>query len=90
MSKKGNAKSKDAVAQIPATVDVVNAPSHYRQGEVECIEAIRSALGKDGFEAYCKGNVIKYVWRHNHKPGSEGQDLAKAKVYLNWAKEGKS
>lgn len=70
--------------------DPVHAPTHYTQGEIECIDAIRSALGEEGFKAYCKGNVIKYVWRHNHKSGSEGEDLAKAAVYLGWAEEGKS
>ncbi|MGA1695113.1 MAG: DUF3310 domain-containing protein [Burkholderiaceae bacterium] len=57
-------------------------PSHYRQGPVECIDAIRSALGKDGFCDYCAGNVLKYVFRWRHKNGVE--DLKKASVYLGW------
>ena len=65
----------------------VNHPSHYNQGGVECIDAIRAALGKDGFEAFCIGNVIKYLWRYKHKNGLE--DLQKAEVYLNWAMEDK-
>ena len=62
--------------------DLVNHPSHYTQGGVECIEAIRSALGEDGFQASCVANVIKYVWRYKKKNGL--QDLAKAQVYLSW------
>lgn len=58
-------------------------PAHYKDGDVECIEAIRAALGDEGFEAYCTGNVIKYSWRYKHKNGLE--DLQKAQVYLAWA-----
>jgi len=42
--------------------DPVNKPSHYNAGEVETIDGIRAALG-EGFADYCRGNVIKYVWR---------------------------
>lgn len=31
---------------------------------------------------YCKGNVIKYLWRYRLKNGTE--DLRKAAVYLDW------
>jgi len=61
--------------------DNVTHPSHYNQHGVECIEAIRASLG-DEFESYCKGNVIKYLWRYQYKNGVE--DLKKAQVYLNW------
>ena len=57
-------------------------PSHYKAGDVECIDAIRSALGPEGFQFFCQGNVIKYVWRYQHKGGAE--DLQKAKVYIDW------
>lgn len=40
--------------------DEVNHPSHYTNGDIECIDAIRAALGKEGFIAYCRGNAIKY------------------------------
>ena len=59
-------------------------PQHYRQGGVECIDAIRAALG-EGFADYCTGNVIKYVWRYKHKNGL--QDLQKASVYLTWLRD---
>lgn len=62
-------------------VDMVNAPPHYRQGSVECIDAIESALGKDGHHAYLRGQVFKYLWRCKNK-GSCLQDLQKAEFYL--------
>jgi len=63
----------------------VNNPLHYNQDNgVECIEAIRASLG-DEFESYCKGNVMKYLWRYKYKSGVE--DLKKAQVYLNWMVE---
>ena len=61
-------------------IDMVNKPPHY-QGEVECIDAIASALGKEGFEAFCRGNAIKYIYRA-HKKGNYKQDLEKAIWYL--------
>ena len=61
--------------------DMVNQPPHYNQFGIECIEAIKASLG-DEFPAYCKGNVIKYLWRYKYKNGLE--DLKKAQVYLGW------
>jgi len=63
------------------TKDVVN-PQHYKNGEVECIEAIKSAVvGKDGFSGYLVGNVIKYLWRYESK--GKVTDLEKSNWYLN-------
>ena len=59
----------------------VRRPAHYNQGEIECCDALRSALGDDGFIDYCKGNVMKYVWRAGHKE-SEDEDLLKSLWYL--------
>lgn len=62
--------------------DLVNSPSHYTQGGIECIEAIESAVvNKSGLEAFLVGNVIKYLWRYEAKGGT--QDIEKAKWYLN-------
>ena len=66
-----------------ALPDMVNSPPHYRAGGVECIDAIRAALGHDGFIAYCRGNVIKYQFRADHKNGKE--DLKKAVWYSRMA-----
>ena len=60
--------------------DNVNRPKHYRKGSVECIDAIKSATG-DGYQFYLQGNIIKYMWRFNHKNGLE--DLQKAQWYLS-------
>jgi hypothetical protein len=61
--------------------DLVNHPEHYRQGEIECIDAIAAALTPDEFRGYCKGNVLKYVWRERHKGSLES--LKKARWYLD-------
>ena len=58
---------------------------HYRQGDVECIDALRSALGPDGFASFCHGNIIKYCWRYKHKGGKT--DLLKAQQYMIWLLE---
>ena len=61
--------------------DNVNNPPHYNKGGVECIEAIRAALGPELFQGYCNGNTIKYLWRHRYK-GKPLEDLRKAQFYL--------
>lgn len=76
-------KEMDVQVTPPVAVDWVKAPPHYKQGGIECIDAIREALGADGFRAYCLGNVQKYVWRNKHKGGH--QDLMKALFYLRMA-----
>ena len=68
-----------------AVDDKVNHPNHYCQGGIECIEAIKASMTPYGFQDYCKGNVMKYIWRYREKNGIE--DLKKASVYLNWAIE---
>lgn len=72
--------------RIPITIDAQPAThhggDHYRQGGIECIDAIRAALTPEEFRGFCKGNVIKYVWRENHKGGDA--DLGKAGDYLKW------
>lgn len=65
-------------------VDLVEHPPHYNQGSVECIDAIEAALGPEGFQAFCRGQVLKYAWRAEHK-GHPEQDLQKAIWYANRA-----
>lgn len=62
-------------------IDMVNEPPHYKQGDVECIDAIRAALTDEEWRGYCKGNALKYIWRERHKGGDES--LQKADWYLN-------
>lgn len=63
--------------------DVVNHPDHYiSDSGIETIDVIE-AFTKDleGFEAYCTGNIIKYICRWKNKNGEE--DLKKARWYIN-------
>ena len=61
--------------------DLVNHPSHYTNGHIECIDAMVSAFGTEQVRAYCKINAFKYIWRCDHKNGDE--DVEKAIWYLN-------
>lgn len=62
--------------------DMVNSPPHYRQGGIECIDAIKSAVvGAPPVEAVFVANILKYVWRYRTKNGMA--DLHKARWYLN-------
>ena len=62
--------------------DNVNHPSHYKQGNIECIDAMRQQFTKEEVVAFCKLNAFKYLWRANHK-GTHQQDIDKAEWYLN-------
>jgi hypothetical protein len=62
--------------------DEVNRPAHYTQGGIECLDAIEAALGRDGFRAFLRGQVIKYVWRAELKHASPLTDARKAQFYL--------
>jgi hypothetical protein len=57
--------------------DNVN-PDHYKQGDIECIEAIKASMTHEEFIGYLKGNAMKYLWRYRNKNGVE--DLKK----MNW------
>lgn len=60
----------------------VEHPEHYNAGAVECIDGIEAATESlSGFEGFCAGNAIKYLWRWKHKGGVE--DLEKAKWYID-------
>lgn len=61
--------------------DEVNHPVHYTDGGIECIEAIEAALTAEEFRGYCKGNILKYIWRERLKGGSTS--LKKASWYLD-------
>ena len=63
----------------------VNHPSHYNQGGIECIDAMVSAFGKDKVADWSMLNAFKYIWRYDHKNGTE--DIDKAIWYLNKYKE---
>ena len=63
--------------------DPVHHPSHYTQGDIECVDAIEAALGREGAADFCRGNVIKYAWRAASKGGAE--DMRKAAWYAERA-----
>ncbi len=77
---------KDSLTTEPNCPEIPNSssdpinPSHYKQGGIECIEAIKAALG-DGFPDYLRGNVMKYLWRYKEKGGVD--DLRKSAWYLD-------
>ena len=77
-------KLKEELGEKLEKEDVVNHPKHYTQGAIECIEVIKyinDKLHMKGYEGYCLGNFIKYIWRCNFKNGWE--DIDKAIFYLD-------
>ena len=70
------------IHSVPSHADMVKNPEHYTAGAVECIDAIRSALSPDEFRAYCKGTIIKYIWREKHK--NKDEDILKGAQYMSW------
>lgn len=64
------------------TVDMVNHPPHYADTEngIECIDAIRAALGREQFIGFLRGQVIKYQWRLGKK-GDPVEDNDKGQWY---------
>lgn len=75
--------AKEQIVNPPdAKPDMVNHPTHYCQGGIECIDAIKAAtVNKHGIEAVCVANVIKYIWRYETKNGLE--DVKKAAWYID-------
>lgn len=54
-------------------------PSWYGGG-VECIAAMRAAMGDEAVKDFCAGNVFKYVWRLGKKD-SAACDMVKIRDY---------
>ena len=74
----------DSEAKKEKVEDMVNHPSHYTSGGVECIDAITAALSsyEDSVDSWLVGQVIKYLWRAPLK-GKYDEDIKKAQFYLN-------
>lgn len=73
---------RDAYARkAPTSVDPVERPAHYTQGDVECIDAIKAQLSPDEYRGFLRGQVAKYNWRVGRKD-SAYQDARKAHWYL--------
>lgn len=65
--------------------DPVARPAHYQSDEgIECIDAIRAALGLEGFVAHCRGTALKYAFRAGKK-GDASECLRKGAWYLERA-----
>lgn len=60
----------------------VDHPPHYTVGGIETWDFIEAKLSPEELIGYCRGNVIKYLSRANHKD-NPGTDYAKAAWYLN-------
>ena len=61
--------------------DMVNSPSHYGTGSIECIDYIEDFLTTEEFIGYLRGNIAKYLHRWRYK--NQEEDLLKAQWYLN-------
>lgn len=74
--------AEDKCCDVEPNADMVNHPSHYTQGGIECIDALKAAtVSKTGIEAVCTANAIKYLWRYEEKNGIE--DVKKARWYID-------
>lgn len=62
--------------------EMVNHPSHYCQGDMECIDGLIGAFGRKEVSTFCKINAMKYIWRLGHKD-DEAQEIGKIKWYLD-------
>ena len=56
-------------------------PEHYKHGKTEVIDIMIDQLSPEEFKGFCKGLIIKYLCRADHKNGLE--DYKKAQWYLN-------
>jgi predicted transcriptional regulator len=74
-------KPKPDKIAVKHIADKICAPSHYTNGSIECIDAIKAMLSVDEYTGFLRGNILKYQWRYKHKNGVE--DLRKAQWYTN-------
>lgn len=74
-----------SAAETPARVgfDAVEYPAHYNQGDIECVDAVRSQLTPEEFRGGCKQQAMQYIARERMKGGD--QDLRKAIWWLRMA-----
>jgi hypothetical protein len=79
---KGTEKTEEP---IKPKEDVVNHPSHYTTGGMECIDEMILVFGEAIVADFCLCNVWKYRKRALHKNGQE--DLDKADWYMKKYKE---
>jgi hypothetical protein len=76
------ARSTILASMITAETDAsVDHPAHYG-GEDDPYETIKVIEAMGDGPAFCRGNAIKYLMRHDKK-GTLLQDLRKARWYVN-------
>lgn len=63
--------------------ELVNHPSHYSNGKIECIDAMIAAKGIFKTIVFCETNAFKYNWRQGKKD-KDSQEVAKQLWYLNY------
>ena len=63
-------------------MDYVNHPPHYIRNGVEALDWMTTIMTNDEKIGYLKGNVLKYIWRYEHK-GKPVEDLKKAEWYIS-------
>jgi hypothetical protein len=70
------------IESLQEAVDMVNSPSHYSSGGIECIDYLKDNMPYEAYLGYLEGNLKKYLhrWRHKGKPM---EDLHKSRWYLN-------
>ena len=61
--------------------DPIN-PDHYKEGDIECIDAIKASMEPENFHAYLKASVMKYLWRYDKKNDPD-ICLQKAQWFMN-------
>lgn len=71
----------DAYTDDRPEVDMVNHPSHYETGNIQCFDVILETQGRQAAMDFCICNAMKYIYRHRNKNGRE--DIEKAVWYLD-------
>jgi hypothetical protein len=75
-------RSAERAQQEKPVNDPVN-PNHYKKGEIEAIDAIKSMLTPEEWRGFLKGTAVAYLWRLGHKDAVE-QDARKTRWYVSW------
>jgi len=65
--------------------DMVDHPSYYDQGNVECIDAMLQCFGPEWTFHFCVLNMFKYTWRCKNKHKTPIEDVKKAAKYADFA-----
>lgn len=61
-------------------IDAIN-PSHYTQGDIECIDAMEACSTDEEFIGHLRLTALKYLWRLNEK-GDPVENARKAQWYV--------